>query len=229
MELSYDPEEAVKRLSRADRVLARVIKQAGPFTHVPEKMQSPFQALMRAIVYQQLNGKAASTILGRVVDLYPRGGLKAEAILATPDEKLRGAGLSRSKVLALKDLAAKTLDATVPTLARLKKMDDAEIVSRLVQVRGIGPWSVEMLLIFRLGRPDVMPASDFGVRNGFMLTYGTAKLPAPKEIIDHAECWRPFRSIASWYMWRAVDLAREQQIDAKSKPVNRTRKRASTS
>jgi DNA-3-methyladenine glycosylase II len=228
MELSYDPEEAVTRLSRADRVLARVIKQAGPFTHVPEKMQSPFQALMRAIVYQQLNGKAASTILGRVVDLYPRGGLKPQAILATSDEKLRGAGLSRSKVLALKDLAAKTLDSTVPTLARLKKMDDAEIVSRLVQVRGIGPWSVEMLLIFRLGRPDVLPVSDFGVRNGFMLTYGTAKLPAPQEIMEHAECWRPFRSVASWYMWRAVDLARTQALAAKTAPVTRARKKAST-
>jgi DNA-3-methyladenine glycosylase II len=224
MELSYDPHEAVKRLSRADRVLARVIKQAGPFTHVPEKMQSPFQALMRAIVYQQLNGKAAATILGRVVDLYPRGGLKPEAILATPDEKLRGAGLSRSKAMALKDLAAKTLDSTVPTLARLKKMDDEEIVSRLVQVRGIGPWSVEMLLIFRLGRPDVMPASDFGVRNGFMLTYGTAKLPAPKEIMEHAECWRPFRSVASWYMWRAVDLAKNESLAAKAKSVTKKRR-----
>ncbi len=228
MDLSYDPREAVKRLCRADRVLAGVIKQAGPFTHVPEKMQSPFQALMRAIVYQQLNGKAASTILGRVMDLYPRGGLKAEAILATPDEKLRGAGLSRSKVLALKDLAAKTLDSTVPTLAQLKKMDDAEIVSRLVQVRGIGPWSVEMLLIFRLGRPDVLPVSDFGVRTGFMLTYGTAKLPAAKEMMEHAECWRPFRSVASWYMWRAVDLARNESLAAKAKPVTRGRKKAST-
>jgi len=228
MELSYDPAEAVARLSRADRMLARVIKQAGPFTHVPEKMQSPFQALMRAIVYQQLNGKAAATILGRVVDLYPRGGLKPEAILATPDERLRGAGLSRSKALALKDLAAKTLDSTVPTLARLKKMDDAEIISRLVQVRGIGPWSVEMLLIFRLGRPDVMPASDFGVRNGFMLTYGTAKLPTPKEIMDHAERWSPFRSVASWYMWRAVDMAKNESLAAKAKAVTRPRKRAST-
>lgn len=127
-------------------------------------------------------------------------------------------------MLALKDLAAKTLDSTVPTLARLKKMDDAEIVSRLVQVRGIGPWSVEMLLIFRLGRPDVLPVSDFGVRNGFMLTYGTAKLPAAKEIIDHAECWRPFRSVASWYMWRAVDLAKNEAISAKAKAVTRPKK-----
>jgi DNA-3-methyladenine glycosylase II len=207
--LAFDPEEAVAALRRADRALARVIKKAGPFTHRPEKVQSPFQALLRAIVYQQLSGKAAATILGRVMLLYPaRAGLKAEAILATPDEKLRTAGLSRGKVLALKDLAAKTLDGTVPTLARLKKMDDDEILSRLVQVRGIGPWTVEMLLIFRLGRPDILPTSDFGVRKGFMLTYGMRDLPTPKELLAHGERWRPYRSVASWYLWRAVDLSR---------------------
>jgi 3-methyladenine DNA glycosylase/8-oxoguanine DNA glycosylase len=209
MELGFDPDEAVAALGRADRKLARVIKHAGPFTHRPEKIQSPFQALLRAIVYQQLSGKAAATILGRVHALHPSGTrLKAEALLATPDEKLRGAGLSRGKVLAVKDLAAKTLDGTVPTLARLKKMSDAEIVSRLVAVRGIGPWTVEMLLIFRLGRPDVLPTSDFGVRSGFMLTYGTENLPAAKELLAYGERWRPFRSVASWYMWRAVDIAR---------------------
>ena len=208
-QLAFDPEEAVAALRRADRALARVIKNAGPFTHRPEKVQSPFQALLRAIVYQQLSGKAAATILGRVKLLYPaRSGLKAEAILATSDERLRSAGLSRGKVLALKDLAAKTLDGTVPTLARLKKMDDHEIVSRLVQVRGIGPWTVEMLLIFSLGRPDVLPTSDFGVRKGFMLTYGMQDLPTPKELLAHGERWRPYRSVASWYLWRAVDLSR---------------------
>jgi len=209
MDLTYDPDEAIAKLRRADRTLAQVIKRAGPFTHRPEKMQSPFQALLRAIVYQQLNGKAASTILGRVQDLYPkRGGLKPAAILATPDERLRGAGLSRNKVAALKDLSAKTLDGTVPTLAKLKKMPDEEIVAHLVQVRGIGPWTVEMMLMFRLGRPDVLPTSDFGVRQGFMLTYGTRQLPTAKELLEHGERWRPFRSVASWYMWRAVDLSR---------------------
>lgn len=217
MGLVFDPDEAIQRLCRADRALARVIRQAGPFTHRPQKMQSPFQSLLRAIVYQQLSGKAAATIFGRVAALYPaRTGLKAEAILATSDAKLRGAGMSRGKVLAVKDLAAKTLDGTVPTLARLKKMDDDEIVSRLVQVRGIGPWSVEMLLIFRLGRPDILPATDFGVRKGFMLTYGTKELPTPKAILAHGERWRPFRSVASWYMWRAVDLANGQPPAAKA-------------
>ncbi len=208
-QLTFNPEEAVAALCRADRALARVIKKAGPFTHRPEKLQSPFQALLRAIVYQQLSGKAAATILTRVKDLYPaRAGLKADAILRTSDEELRSAGLSRGKVLALKDLAAKTLDGTVPTLGRLKKMDDHEIISRLVEVRGIGPWTVEMLLIFRLGRPDILPTSDFGVRKGFMLTYGTKDLPTPTELLAHGERWRPYRSVASWYLWRAVDLSR---------------------
>lgn len=209
MELGFDPEEAVAALARADRKLAGVIRRAGPFTYRPEKMQSPFQSLLRSIVYQQLSGKAAATILGRVHALHPSGArLKADALLATSDEKLRGAGLSRGKVLAVKDLAAKTLDGTVPTLARLKKMSDEEILARLVEVRGIGPWTVEMLLIFRLGRPDVLPTSDLGVRNGFMVTYGTKDLPTAKELLAHGERWRPFRSVASWYMWRAVEFAR---------------------
>ncbi len=209
MELMFDPEEAVARLRRKDRLLAQVIRQAGPFTHRPQKLQSPFQALLRAIVYQQLSGKAAASIFQRVKDLHPgRPGLTAAAILDTPELALRGAGLSRGKVLAVRDLAAKALDGTVPTLARLKKMDDEEIIDRLVQVRGVGRWTVEMLLMFRLGRPDVLPAGDFGVRKGFMLTYGTSDLPAPKLLLEHGERWRPFRSVASWYLWRAAELSR---------------------
>ncbi len=127
-----------------------------------------------------------------------------------PEKKLRGAGLSQNKMLAVKDLAAKTLDGTVPPLAKLKKMPDEEILERLLQVRGIGPWTVEMLLIFRLGRPDVLPVSDYGVRKGFMLTYRKPDLPTPKELLAHGERWRPYRSIASWYMWRAVDLCRNR-------------------
>lgn len=211
-ELNFDPEEAAAALCKADKKLARIIRRAGPFTMRPEKMHSPFQALLRAIVYQQLSGKAAATIFSRVEALYPkRNSLRPEDLLDSADEALRGAGLSRAKVLAVKDLAAKTLDGTVPTLARLKKMPDAKILERLVQVRGIGTWSVEMLLMFRLGRPDVLPVSDLGVRRGFMLTYGHEELPAPKHILAHGECWRPFRSVASWYMWRAVDLERAEK------------------
>ncbi len=218
MELSYDPVRAVARLRRVDRSLAGVIKQAGPFTHRPQKMQSPFEALFREIVYQQLSGKAAATIMGRVVANFPsRRALRPQAVLETPDATLRAAGMSRAKVQSVKDLAAKTLDRTVPSLARLAKMSDEEIISRLVQVRGIGVWTVEMLLIFRLGRPDVLPVSDLGVRKGFQLTYGLSDLPAAKDLLEQGERWRPFRSIASWYMWRAVDVAQSRALDSKPK------------
>jgi 3-methyladenine DNA glycosylase/8-oxoguanine DNA glycosylase len=214
--LCFDPDEAIEQLARADRKLARVIERAGPFSHRPQRLQDPFQALLRSIVYQQLSGKAAETIFGRVSALHVK--LTPEALLGTPDDLLRAAGLSRGKVLAVKDLSAKVLDGTVPTLKALRKMEDADIVSRLTEVRGIGPWTVEMLLIFRLGRPDVLPVSDFGVRKGFMLTYGKQQMPSPKELFEHGERWRPFRSVASWYMWRALDLSRKTDLPAEKKP-----------
>jgi 3-methyladenine DNA glycosylase/8-oxoguanine DNA glycosylase len=207
MRLPFDPQMAVVTLSKADKRLAKLIERAGPFTLRPQAIQSPLEALARAIVYQQLSGKAAATIYSRVRALYPSSdGLDAQAILDTPDETLRTAGMSWAKIASLKDLASKTLDGTVPTLARLKRMPDEEILSRLVQIRGIGPWSVEMLLMFRLGRPDVLPVSDLGVRKGFMLAYGRKEMPTPGDVLKHGERWRPYRSVASWYMWRAVDL-----------------------
>jgi DNA-3-methyladenine glycosylase II len=216
MELSFDPDEAVSVIARADRRLAGVIERAGPYTHRPQKLQSPFHALLRAIVFQQLAGKAAATIHGRVVDLFPgKRGLTAAALVAMPEQKLRGAGLSQNKMLAVKDLAAKTLDGTVPTLAKLQRMSDQEIVERLTEVRGIGTWTVEMLLMFRLGRPDVLPVSDYGVRQGFMHVYRKKELPTPKELLAHGERWRPYRSVASWYMWRAADLQKEKEKKGK--------------
>lgn len=213
MPLDFDPHEAATFLTAADKRLARVIEKAGPFSLRPQKLQSPFQTLLKAIVYQQLSGKAAATILGRVTDLFPRrSGIQPQAVLEVADEVLRQAGMSRAKVLAVKDLAAKTLDGTVPTLARLKKMDDDEIISRLVSVRGIGRWTVEMLLIFRLGRPDVLPAADLGVRRGFMLTYKNEQMPPPGDILRHGERWRPYRSVAAWYLWRSVDLHRQSTM-----------------
>lgn len=215
VELSFDPVKAVARLRRVDRELGRVIKQAGPFTHRPEKVQSPFQSLFRAIVYQQLSGKAAATIMGRVMANYPKRSFSPKTVLAMSDKVFREAGMSRAKVLSVKDLATKTIDGTVPGLARLVKMGDEEIISRLIEVRGIGVWTVEMLLIFRLGRPDVLPVSDFGVRKGFMLTYGLKDLPHAKQMLDHGERWRPFRSVASWYLWRAVELSRNAETNGK--------------
>ena len=166
----------------------------------------PFDALAESIAYQQLSGKAAATIFGRVRALYPkRKWFSPELIIATPDETFRSAGLSRSKTIAIKDLAAKTLDGTVPTRAALDRMSDEEIIARLTTVRGIGRWTVEMLLLFDLGRLDVWPVNDYGVQKGYAKTFGKKKLPKPKELLAIGERWRPYRSVAAWYFWRALD------------------------
>ncbi|HEX6643470.1 MAG TPA: hypothetical protein VF037_02275 [Gemmatimonadales bacterium] len=205
-ELSFDPDAAVRHLRRADPVLGRLMRRAGPCLLRPSATQSLFHALSESIVYQQLSGKAAATIFGRVVALYaPRRFPRPEDVLATPDATLRAAGLSTAKTAALKDLAAKTLDGTVPPMARVRRLPDDEIIERLTAVRGIGAWTAQMLLMFRLGRPDVLPVADLGVRKGFALTYGLDDLPTPVELAEHAERWRPYRSVGSWYMWRALD------------------------
>lgn len=206
MASTYDPQAAAHALAKADKPLGRVIRKAGPFRLSPLKIQSPFEALLRAIVYQQLSGKAAATIYGRVEALVPgRGGPKPADLLQLRDEQLRGAGMSRAKTAAVKDLAAKAVDGVVPTLAQLRRMSDEAIIERLITIRGIGVWSVEMLL-FRMGRPDVLPVSDLGIRKGMQLVYELAEMPAPKAVLAHGERWRPYRSVASWYLWRAVEI-----------------------
>lgn len=207
--LQYDPEIAIEALIEADPRLGHVISRTGPFGLEANPMQDPYQVLLRSIVYQQLSGKAAGTILGRVLALFGDGETPPtpDQILDTPDELLRRAGLSRAKTAAIKDLAARVLDGTVPDLADLLAMTDEEIVDRLVQVRGIGRWTVEMLLMSRLGRADVFPVHDLGIRKGYQLVYGLAELPKPKELERLGELWRPYRSVASWYLWRAVDQA----------------------
>jgi methylated-DNA-[protein]-cysteine S-methyltransferase len=210
-ELAFDPGDAAAHLTARDARLARIIAKVGPPRIRLADTQSTFEALAESIVYQQLTGKAAATIHGRLCALFPRRRVRPEPLLAHRDDALRAAGLSRSKVLALRDLAAKTLDGTVPPIAELRAMDDDAIVERLVQVRGIGRWTVEMLLIFRLGRLDVLPVGDYGVRHGFKLAYGKRAMPTPKELERHGEKWRPFRTVASWYLWRAVDLARKKE------------------
>lgn len=206
--LPFDPVAAVAHLRMRDAKLARYIEKVGPFRLRPAELQSPFEALAESIVYQQLTGKAAATILARVVGLFrPRRFPRPQDLLEASDERLRGAGLSRAKTAALKDLAAKTLDGTVPASVRdLEKLSDAEIVERLTAVRGIGPWTVEMLLLFRLARPDVLPATDYGVRKGFAKVRRMRELPAPKELLAYGERWRPYRSVASWYLWRVLNL-----------------------
>jgi len=222
----YDSALACRELSDADPKLARLIARAGPFTLRVASSQSPFEALVESIVYQQLHGKAAATIHRRLLEGFaPLCGTasngqaihpSAQHLIDCPNEQLRAAGLSHNKSLALRDLAAKTVDGTVPTLARIRRMTDEAIIEHLTQVRGIGRWTVEMLLIFRLGRPDVLPVSDYGVRKGFALTFGKLKptdkvtpadLPKPAEMEKRAKKWHPWCSVASWYLWRVCDLA----------------------
>jgi DNA-3-methyladenine glycosylase II len=201
------PEE---RLSATDPRMAALIARSVRYNVKPGGAVRPFDALAESIAYQQLSGKAAATIWKRVRALYPKKKyLDPKLVLTTPDRKLRAAGLSRSKVAALKDLAAKTIDGTVPTARALAKMSDEEIVTRLIAVRGIGRWTVEMLLLFDLGRPDVWPIHDYGVQKGFAKTFGKRKLPKPKQLLKDGEKFRPYRSVAAWYFWRALDAPKK--------------------
>ena len=166
---------------------------------------------MSAVAHQQLHANAAEAILRRFQALYPKGKFpKPEQLLDTEEAAMRGAGFSLGKIKAIRDIAEKRVSGLIPSRARALKLSDEELITRLVEVRGVGRWTVEMLLMFTLGRLDVLPATDYGVRNGFALIYGLKELPAPKEILAHGERWRPYRSVASWYMWRAVDLAKEK-------------------
>jgi DNA-3-methyladenine glycosylase II len=199
-------DKAHQHLSASHPRMAELIARARRYEVKADGVVRPFDALAESIAYQQLSGKAAATIWGRVRALYgKRKWLDPKQVLATPDETLRGAGLSRSKVAALKDLAAKTLDGTVPSARQLAQMSDEEIIERLTAVRGIGRWTVEMLLLFDLGRLDVWPVGDYGVQKGFAKTFGKRKLPKSKQLMKLGEKWRPYRSVAAWYFWRALD------------------------
>ena len=198
--------KAIDHLARTDPRFAALISRSRRFDVAANELVRPFDALAESIAYQQLNGKAAATIWGRVRALYgKRKWLDPAEVLNTPDEKLRACGLSRSKTAALKDLAAKTLDGTVPNRRQLVRMTDEEIIERCTKVRGIGRWTVEMLLLFELGRLDVWPVHDYGVQKGFAKTFGKKKLPTPKQFAKIGEKWRPYRSVAAWYFWRALD------------------------
>jgi 3-methyladenine DNA glycosylase/8-oxoguanine DNA glycosylase len=206
MSLSFDPRDAIRHLRRADPALAQVIRRVGPFPAEPPPRMSIFEALLVSIVHQQLSGKAAATIHGRVVALYaPRRGPRPEELLATEDEDLRRAGLSRAKTLAVKDLAAKCASGVVPSMARLRRMPDEMVIERLTAVRGVGRWTAEMVLMFRLVRPDVLPIDDLGIRKGFQRVYGRRRLPTPLAVARHGERWRPYRTVASWYLWRSLE------------------------
>ncbi len=211
--LGFDVDVALKTLRAADPTLRRTIDAIGEFALERElrATTSVYAALAESIVSQQLSGKAAATIYGRLCALFPgtRGGPKPAQVLASPDTALRGAGLSRAKALALRDLAERSLAGEIPTLAAARRLSDDAIVERLTAVRGIGRWTAEMFLIFRLGRPDVLPVDDYGVRKGFALAFGLPEQPRPKELAAYGERWAPYRTVASWYFWRRADRGQE--------------------
>ncbi len=208
MSLPFDLAEATRHLAAKDEKLAELIANTVPFQLHSDHLDSPYEVLLKAIAYQSISGKAAATILGRVKALSGNGRAPSpEQMVKLRKPALRKAGLSGAKILAMKDLAKKTIEGIVPTLEQAEKLSDEELVKRLVSVRGIGAWTVEMFLIFRLGRPDVLPIHDLGVRKGWAITYGKKHMPTPKELLKFGERWRPYRTVASWYMWRACQRA----------------------
>jgi DNA-3-methyladenine glycosylase II len=199
---------ALTHLRKRCPVMRRLISEHGPCTIVPDPLRSPFEALVRAVAHQQLHANAAESILRRFQELF--GGSRfpsAKALASVSDEALRGCGFSGAKTAALRDIAEKTLARVVPSSRAIVEMSDDEIIERLTQVRGVGRWTVEMLLIFKLGRPDVLPIDDFGVRNGFRIAFALPEMPRPKELLAYGERWRPHGTTAAWYLWRAADAA----------------------
>jgi 3-methyladenine DNA glycosylase/8-oxoguanine DNA glycosylase len=205
---AFDHREAIAHITKDDPRLAALIEKSIEFKLNIDEEQTPYESLLRAIAYQSIAGKAAAVIYGRIKALGTNGRCPTpEELLRVRPQKLRKAGLSAAKIAAVRDLAQKTIDGIVPTMEDAHKMSDQELVERLISVRGIGAWTVEMFLIFRLGRPDVLPIHDYGVQKGFALTYRKRRIPKPKELARFGERWRPWRTVASWYMWRAIDVA----------------------
>ncbi|MBB5689453.1 DNA-3-methyladenine glycosylase 2 family protein [Roseomonas alkaliterrae] len=206
--MSLGTPEALSHLRR-DPALKRVIRQVGPCTLKPARRQ-PYEALVRAIAHQQVHGRAAEAILGRFLACCPGPGFPApEAVLALSPETMRGCGLSANKVLAIRDIAEKAAAGIVPSRAAARRLSDEALIERLLPLRGVGRWTVEMLLIFTLGRPDVLPVDDFGVREGYRLAAGLPEQPRPKALAEIGLAWAPYRTTAAWYLWRAADLAKE--------------------
>lgn len=200
---------AVKFLKSCDPVMRTLIERAGPCKLKADGFSSLFETLLESIVYQQLTGKAAATIFGRIADLFrPKKVIDPLDVLRASDEELRSAGLSGPKIAAVRDLAEKTTAGELPTVAEIRTLDEETIVQRLTQVRGIGRWTVEMLLIFGLGRPDVLSTGDYGLRKGYAILYNNGKLPTPREFAAAGERWKPWRSVACWYLWRAAEGVR---------------------
>ena len=198
------PRAALAHLRRADPVLGALIARVGPYRLQADRRGTHYDALVRSIVYQQLSGKAAGTIHRRFLELYPGRRARAPLVLETADERLRGAGLSRQKIGYLRDLSARVADRSLP-LAHLGRLPDDAIIDHLVQVKGIGRWTAQMFLMFRLGRPDVLPELDLGIQNAIRQAYGLAARPSPKDVLRIGAPWRPYASAASWYLWRSLE------------------------
>jgi DNA-3-methyladenine glycosylase II len=222
----FDLQKAMNHLSTCDDTLAELVANTNPFQTDADLLQSPYEALLESIAYQSISGKAAATIYARVKALSSCGRAPTPPeMLKLRKHTLRKSGLSGAKVLAMKDLARKTLEGVVPTLEQAEKLSDQELVERLVSVRGVGAWTVEMFLIFRLGRPDVLPIHDLGVKKGWAVAYGKKHMPKPAELLAFGERWRPYRTVAAWYMWRAFERA-GYKITNKIKPSkSKTRRR----
>lgn len=204
-----DIAKAVRFLKSGDPVMKALIGRTGPCKLTVDGVTSLFETLLEAIVYQQLTGKAAATIFGRVTELFrPKKVIEPLDILRASDDELRSAGLSGPKIAAIRDLAEKAAAGELPSVAELRNLDDEKIIERLSKVRGIGRWTVEMLLIFGLGRPDVLSTGDYGLRKGYAVLYNGGKLPSPREFAAAGEHWKPWRSVASWYLWRAAEGVR---------------------
>jgi DNA-3-methyladenine glycosylase II len=197
--------EALRHLRR-EKEFAALIRRVGPPQLDIQRRRSPYEALMRAIAHQQLHGRAARAILARFEALYPADSFPPpELVLASSEAELRGCGLSGAKIAAMRAISAAALDGTIPTRRASARLSDAELIERLSSIRGVGRWTVEMLLIFTLGRPDVLPVDDFGVRDGYRVLFGLDAAPKPKALAEIGLAWSPYRSIAAWYLWRASD------------------------
>jgi 3-methyladenine DNA glycosylase/8-oxoguanine DNA glycosylase len=193
-------------LAKLDPAFDLLIQRIGPIQFKTKTTKSPYEALVEAVVYQQLTAKAAGTIFERLKSLYPNRSFPTPAdLLACPVEQLRGAGLSRSKAASIHDIAQKSLDGTIPSMRAVAKMTEEEIVDSLTSIRGVGRWTVEMFLIFRLGRPDVFPVMDYGIQKGFMKVFRKRKLPTPELLNRYGRRWQPHRTTAALYLWRALD------------------------
>jgi 3-methyladenine DNA glycosylase/8-oxoguanine DNA glycosylase len=228
LKLPYDHVAAHAHLTAKDKRLARLIAKNGEFKFALDTCDSVYESLLEAIVHQSISGKAAAKIFSRIKALGANGQCPTpHEILATSIQALREAGLSNAKAAAMHDLAQKTIDGIVPTLEAARSLSDEELVARLVSVKGIGAWTVEMFLIFRLGRPDVLPIHDYGVQKGFALTYNKPFIPKPRELAEFGERWRPYRSIASWYMWRAVEHYGKKRKVTKAPTKKRAKKKSS--